>query len=158
MLNFLVNKDTMMQLIGTIHNGTINKNYTHCKSVNKTFNRQRMVMHTLRTFHIVVLSLMQNSNMEKPCSVYIGESATMMANFSYDLSIDGVFAYPDFSINGSITCSRLHFCCHFDVIHSMTELLTSSVHYEKVLSKFGQQRLAMVKYACGSTNQKQGNI
>ena len=41
----------------------------------------------------------------------------------------------------------------------MTKLLTSSVKYDKILSKFGQQQLVMVNYMCVVlTNQKRGNI
>ena len=32
---------------------------------------------------------------------------------------------------------------------NMTKLLMSSVQYDKILSKFGQQQLVMVNYACG---------
>ena len=67
-------------------------------------------------------------------------------------------SYPQvFLVNGSITCSRLHF---FDII--LTSLvqydktLMSSIQYDKVLSKFGQQQLVMVNYASGF-NQSDGD-
>ena len=40
--------------------------------------------------------------------------------------------------------------CTFEVI------LTSSVHYDKILSKFGQQQLLMVNYACGFKQSETG--
>ena len=40
--------------------------------------------------------------------------------------------------------------CTFDVI------LTSSVQYDKILSKFGQQQLVMVNYACGFKQSETG--
>ena len=40
--------------------------------------------------------------------------------------------------------------CTFDVI------LTSSVEDDKILSKFGQQRLVMVNYACGFNQSETG--
>ena len=40
--------------------------------------------------------------------------------------------------------------CTFDVI------LTSSGQYDKILSKFGQQQLAMVIYACGFNQSETG--
>ena len=40
--------------------------------------------------------------------------------------------------------------CTFDVI------LTSSVQYDKILSKFGQQQLVMVNYACGFNQSETG--
>ena len=42
--------------------------------------------------------------------------------------------------------------CTFDVI------LTSSVQYDKILSKFGQQQLVMVNYACGFNQSETENI
>ena len=40
--------------------------------------------------------------------------------------------------------------CTFDVI------LTSSVQYDKILSKFGQQQLVIVNYACGFNQSETG--
>ena len=40
--------------------------------------------------------------------------------------------------------------CTFDVV------LTSSVQYDKILSKFGQQQLVMVNYACGFNQSETG--
>ena len=61
-----------------------------------------------------------------------------------------------FSVNGSIICSRLHFWRYFDVIGS---IIFDGLHFwrhwfnmAKVLSKFtkfGEQQLVMVSYACG---------
>ena len=66
---------------------------------------------------------------------------------------------PRPQVNSSITCSGLHFWCLFDIIDfNMTKLLTSSVQYDKVLSKFGQQELGMVNYACDSNQLVMGNI
>ena len=60
-----------------------------------------------------------------------------------------------FSVNGSITCSRLHFWHHFE--HhwfNMTKLLMWSVQYDNVFSKFGQQWL--VNYTCGFNQSEMG--
>ena len=38
----------------------------------------------------------------------------------------------------------------------MTTLLMSSVQYDKALSKFGQQRLVMLNYACGFNRSEMG--
>ena len=58
-----------------------------------------------------------------------------------------------FSVNGSIICSRLHFWRHFDIIGS---IIFGGLHFwhhwfnmAKILSKFGEQQLVMVNYACG---------
>ena len=63
-----------------------------------------------------------------------------------------------FSVNGSITCSRLHFWRNFDVIGSIWQNFWPhrSVQYDKVLSKFGQQQLVMVNYACGFNQSETG--
>ena len=63
-------------------------------------------------------------------------------------------SYPQvFSVNGSIICSRLHFGCHLDIIGS---IICRGLHFwrhwfnmMKILSKFGEQQLVMVNYACG---------
>ena len=47
-----------------------------------------------------------------------------------------------FSVNGSITCNRMHFWRHFDVIGS--------------ISQFGQQQLVMVSYTCGFDQSETG--
>ena len=47
-----------------------------------------------------------------------------------------------FSVNGSITCNQA--------------ALLTSVHYDKILSKFGQQQLVMVNYACGFNQSETG--
>ena len=52
-----------------------------------------------------------------------------------------------FSVNSS---NNLQPGCTFDVI------LTSSVQYDKILSKFGQQQLVMVNYACGFNQSETG--
>ena len=41
-------------------------------------------------------------------------------------------------------------------LFNMAKFLTSSVQYDKVLSKFGQQRLVMVNYACGFIHSEAG--
>ena len=46
--------------------------------------------------------------------------------------------------------NNLQLGCTFDVI------LTSSVQYDKILSKFGQQQLVMVNYACGFNQSETG--
>ena len=58
-----------------------------------------------------------------------------------------------FSVNGSIICGGLYFWRHFDVIGS---IIFGRLHFwrhwfnmEKILSKFGEQQLVMVNYACG---------
>ena len=57
-----------------------------------------------------------------------------------------------FSVNGSIICSGLHFWRHFDVIGS---IIFGGLYFWRhwfnmanVLSKFGEQQLVMVNYAC----------
>ena len=57
-----------------------------------------------------------------------------------------------FSVNGSIIYSGLHFWRHFDVIGST---IFGGLHFWRhwfnmanVLSKFGEQQLVMVNYAC----------
>ena len=65
-----------------------------------------------------------------------------------------------FSVNGSIICSGLHFWRHFDVIGS---IICSGLHFwrhwfnmTKFLSKFGEQQLAIVNYACGFNQSETG--
>ena len=65
-----------------------------------------------------------------------------------------------FSVNGSIICSGLHFWRHFDVIGS---IIFSGLHFwrhwfnmTKILSKFGEQQLVMVNYACGFNQSETG--
>ena len=65
-----------------------------------------------------------------------------------------------FSVNGSITCSGLHFWRHFDVIGS---IVFGWLHFwrhwfnmAKILSKFGEQQLVMVDYACGFNQSEKG--
>ena len=57
-----------------------------------------------------------------------------------------------FTVNGSIICSGLHFWRHFDVNGS---IIFGGLHFwrhwfnmVKFLSKFGEQQLVMVNYAC----------
>ena len=64
------------------------------------------------------------------------------------------------SANGSIICSRLHFWRHFDVISS---IIFGGLHFwhhwfnmAKILSKFGEQQLVMVNYACGFNQSETG--
>ena len=58
-----------------------------------------------------------------------------------------------FSVNDSIICGGLHFWRHFDVIGSIIlDTLQFWRHWfnmAKMLSKFGEQHLVMVNYACG---------
>ena len=63
-----------------------------------------------------------------------------------------------FSVNGSIICGGLHFWRHFDVKGSIT---FGGLHFwrhcmAKILSKFGEQQLAMVNYACGFNQSETG--
>ena len=58
-----------------------------------------------------------------------------------------------FAVNGSIICSGLHFWRHFDVNGS---IIFGRLHFwrhwfnmAKILSKFGEQQLVTVNYACG---------
>ena len=58
-----------------------------------------------------------------------------------------------FSVNGSIICGGRHSSRHFDVISS---IIFGGLHFwshwfnmAKILSKFGEQQLVMVNYACG---------
>ena len=65
-----------------------------------------------------------------------------------------------FSVNGSIICGGLHFWRHFDVIGS---IIFGGLHFwrhwfnmAKILSKFGEQQLVMVNYACGFNQSETG--
>ena len=65
-----------------------------------------------------------------------------------------------FSVNGSIICGGLHFWRPFDVIGS---IILVTLHFwrhwfnmAKMLSKFGEQRLVMVNYACGFNQSETG--
>ena len=65
-----------------------------------------------------------------------------------------------FSVNGSIICSGLHFWRHFDVIGP---IIFGGLHFwrhwfnmPKILSKFGEQQLVMVNYACDFNQSKTG--
>ena len=65
-----------------------------------------------------------------------------------------------FSANGSIICGGLHFWRHFDVIGS---IIFGGLHFwrhwfnkVKILSKFGEQQLVMVNYACGFNQSETG--
>ena len=65
-----------------------------------------------------------------------------------------------FSVNGSIICSGLHFWRHFDVISS---IIFGGLHFwrhwfnmGKTLSKFVEQQLVMVNYACGFNQSEMG--
>ena len=65
-----------------------------------------------------------------------------------------------FSVNGSIICSGLHFWRHFDAINS---IIFGGLHFwrhwfnmAKILSKFGEQQLVMVNYACGFNQSETG--
>ena len=65
-----------------------------------------------------------------------------------------------FAVNGSIICSGLHFWRHFDVNGSV---IFGGLHFwrhwlnmAKILSKFGEQQLVMVNYACGFNQSETG--
>ena len=62
-----------------------------------------------------------------------------------------------FSVNGSIICGGQHFWRHFDVIGS---IIFGGLHFwfnmAKILSKFGEQQLVMVNYACGFNQSETG--
>ena len=65
-----------------------------------------------------------------------------------------------FLVNGSIFCSGLHFWCHFDVTGA---IILDTLHFwrhwfnmAKMLSKFGEQHLVMVNYACGFNQSETG--
>ena len=65
-----------------------------------------------------------------------------------------------FSVNGSIICSGLHFWHNFDIIGS---IIFRGLHFwrcwfnmAKILSKFGEQQLVMVNYACGFNQSETG--
>ena len=67
-----------------------------------------------------------------------------------------------FAVNGSIICSKLHFWRHFDVNGS---IIFGGLYFwrhwfnmAKILSKFGEQQLVMVNYACGFNQSEMGNI
>ena len=65
-----------------------------------------------------------------------------------------------FSVNGSIICDGLHFWRHFDVIGSIIfgvlHFLRHWFNMTKILSKFGEQQLVMVNYACGFNQSETG--
>ena len=65
-----------------------------------------------------------------------------------------------FSVNGSIIFGGLHFWRHFDVIGS---IILGTLHFwrhcinmAKILSKFAEQQLIMVNYACGFNQSETG--
>ena len=65
-----------------------------------------------------------------------------------------------FAVSGSIICSGLHFWRHFDVNGS---IIFGGLHFwrhwfnmAKILSKFGEQQLVMVNYACGFNQSETG--
>ena len=65
-----------------------------------------------------------------------------------------------FSVNGSIICNGLHFWRHFDVLGS---IIFGGLYFwrdwfnmAKILSKFGEQQLVMVNYACGFNESETG--
>ena len=65
-----------------------------------------------------------------------------------------------FSVNASIICSRLNFWRHFDVIGS---IIFGGLYFwrhwfnmAKIISKFGEQQLVMVNYACGFNQSEMG--
>ena len=65
-----------------------------------------------------------------------------------------------FAVNGSIICNGLHFWHHFDVNGS---IIFGGRHFwrhwfnmAKILSKFGEQQLVMVNYACGFNHSETG--
>ena len=65
-----------------------------------------------------------------------------------------------FSVNGWIICSGLHFWSHFDVngwiICSKLHFWRHWLNMTKILSKFGEQPLVMVNYACGFNQSETG--
>ena len=65
-----------------------------------------------------------------------------------------------FSVNGSIICSGLHFWRQFDVIASIIfgglSFWRHWFNMAKILSKFGEQQLVMVNYACGFNQSETG--
>ena len=67
-----------------------------------------------------------------------------------------------FSVNGSIICGGLHFWRHFDFIGSIIlgtlRFWRHRFNMAKILSKFGEQQLIMVNYACGFHQSEMGNI
>ena len=65
-----------------------------------------------------------------------------------------------FVVNGSLICGGLHFWRHFDVSGS---IIFEGLHFwrhwfnmAKILSKFGEQQLVMVNYACGFNQSETG--
>ena len=65
-----------------------------------------------------------------------------------------------FSVNGSIICGGLHFWRHFDIIGSIIfgglRFWRHWFNMAKILSKFGEQHLVMVNYACGFNQSETG--
>ena len=66
----------------------------------------------------------------------------------------------NFSVNGSIMYSGLHFWRHFDVVGS---IICRGLHFlrhwrnmSKILSKFCEQQLVMVNYACDFNQSETG--
>ena len=65
-----------------------------------------------------------------------------------------------FAVNSWIVCSGLHLWRHFDVNGS---IIFGGLHFwchwfnmAKILSKFGEQQLVMVNYACGFNQSEMG--
>ena len=65
-----------------------------------------------------------------------------------------------FTVSGSIICRGLHFWQHFDVNGS---IILRGLHFwhhwfnmAKIFSKFGEQQLVMVNYACGFNQSETG--
>ena len=99
--------------------------------------------------------------LRKPNSIiallFIQNISSFLKEFHhYALSFSANITQPCsqvFSVNGSLICGRLHFWRHFDVIGS---IILDTLHFwrhwfnmAKMLSKFGEQHLVMVNYACG---------
>ena len=65
-----------------------------------------------------------------------------------------------FSVNGWVICSGLQFWRHFDVngwiICSGLRFWRHWLNMTKILSKFGEQQLVMVNYACGFNQSESG--
>ena len=61
-----------------------------------------------------------------------------------------------FAVNGSIICSRLPFCVSGSIIFGGLYFWRHWFNMAKILSKFGEQQLVMVNYACGFNQSETG--
>ena len=76
----------------------------------------------------------RSPNITQPCPQIFSVNSSI---------ISGLLFWRHFDITGSIIFGRLHFWCHW-------------FNMAKILSKFGEQQLVMVNYACGFNQSEMG--